>query len=115
MTLTLHGISNCDTVRKARLWLDQQGVVYQYRDFRKDGLSEAQLRDWLSRIDRDTLVNRRSPSWRKLPPEVRDNLDDNSAVALLLETPTLIKRPLLDNGTELSAGFSPEAWQSRLG
>lgn len=115
MTVTLYGISNCDAVRKARRWLEQQGIDFRYHDFRKDGINEEQVRDWLSRIDRNTLISQRSPTWRKLPEETRKQLDDDNAVALLLETPTLIKRPLLDTGSELSTGFDPQDWQTRLG
>ncbi|TVP54107.1 MAG: Spx/MgsR family RNA polymerase-binding regulatory protein [Halomonadaceae bacterium] len=115
MSVTLYGISNCDAVRKARRWLEERNIPFQYHDFRKDGITEGQIRDWLSRMDRFTLISQRSPTWKKIPQEIRDNLNDDGAVALLLETPTLIKRPLLDSGEQLSTGFDPEDWQARLG
>lgn len=114
MPITVYGIKNCDTVRKARRWLDQQGLDHHYHDFRQDGLSADKIRHWIDRLGTDTLINKRSPSWRKVPEATRNALTDNSAVALLQEQPTLIKRPVLETDTDVSTGFREADWQTRL-
>ena len=105
MSTTLYGISNCDTVRKARRWLDTQGVDYRFHDFRADGLDQATVEAWLAQLGWETLVNRRSTSWKALTPELRENMDDRSALREILAMPTLIKRPLLVRGATLEVGF----------
>ena len=103
--VTLYGIKNCDTVRKARRWLEEHDVDYRFHDFRADGLDEPAVREWLSQLGWETLVNRRSTSWKALAPEVREAMDDASALREILATPTLIKRPLLARNDELAVGF----------
>ncbi len=110
--ITLYGISNCDTVRKARRWLEQRHIDYRFHDFREDGLSAEQVRDWLEQLGWETLVNRRSTGWKALDPSRREAMDNVSALPAILETPTLIKRPLLDTGHELHVGFGPAQYQS---
>jgi arsenate reductase len=103
---TLYGIKNCDTVKKARLWLDQNGIAYQFHDFRADGLTPAQLNDFAARLDWSTLLNRSSTSWRQLSAEQQSDLTLEKALSLMLNTPTLIKRPILDTGDKLIVGFT---------
>ena len=103
---TLYGIKNCDTVKKARLWLDQNGIAYQFHDFRADGLTLAQLNDFATRVDWSTLLNRSSTSWRQLSAEQQRDLTLEKAIALMFCTPTLIKRPILDTGDKLIIGFT---------
>lgn len=103
---TLYGIKNCDTVKKARAWLDQNGVVYRFHDFRADGLSPELLQSFVERSDWSKLLNRSSTSWRQLSPEQQNGVDQAKAVQLMLATPTLIKRPVLDTGDRLIIGFS---------
>lgn len=103
---TLYGIKNCDTVKKARAWLDQNGVAYRFHDFRADGLTAELLQDFVERTDWSKLLNRSSTSWRQLSPEQQSDLDQAKAVQLMLATPTLIKRPVLDTGDKLIIGFS---------
>ena len=103
---TLYGIKNRDTVKKARLWLDQNGIAYQFHDFRADGLTLAQLNDFAIRVDWNTLLNRSSTSWRQLSAEQQSDLTLEKATALMLCTPTLIKRPILDTGDKLIIGFT---------
>lgn len=110
--ITLYGIRSCDTVRKARRWLDQHNIEYTYHDLREDGLSRARAGAWIEALGHDGLVNRRSATWKTLPAELRDNLDDRQALAAVLDHPTLIKRPVLDTGSELHTGFSPERYQA---
>lgn len=104
--VTLYGIKNCDTVKKARRWLDQHGVDYTFHDFREDGLERDTVREWLAELGWENLLNRRSTSWKKLDQATRDAMDDMSALAAIMDQPTLIKRPLLDIGHERHAGFS---------
>ena len=108
--ITLYGIKNCDTVKKARQWLECQGIDYGFYDLREDGLEPEQVSCWLEALGWETLVNRRSTSWKALAQEQRDNMDTHSALAAILEQPTLIKRPLLDTGHELHCGFSAASY-----
>jgi arsenate reductase len=103
---TLYGIKNCDTVKKARLWLEQNSVAYRFHDFRSDGLDLALLTDFAARADWNQLLNRNSTSWRQLTDTQKTNLTETAALELMLATPTLIKRPLLDTGGQLIVGFN---------
>jgi Spx/MgsR family transcriptional regulator len=108
--ITLYGIANCDSVRKARKWLAERGVDYRFHDFRKDGLDERQLRAWVAELGWEALLNRRGSTWRKLPESVRAGMDEAAAVRVMLEQPAIIKRPLLDLGGERRIGFSPAGY-----
>lgn len=110
--VTLYGIPNCDTVKKARQWLDQQGVDYRFHDFRADGLSASQVEAWIADLGLDVLINKRSTSWKNLDAAARDSLDENSAVQLVLDNPTLIKRPLLESGKLRTVGFKPALYET---
>lgn len=111
--LKLYGIKNCDTIKKARQWLDQQGVVYHFHDYRADGLQEAQLRDFVARLGWQALLNTRGTTWRKLDEAQRNACDNaDAAIVLMLAQPALIKRPLLDDGNQHALlGFSNESYQ----
>ena len=102
----LYGISNCDTVRKARKWLDQHDINYQYHDFRKDGLQAATVKEWLQKLGAEVLINRKSASWRKLDDLQREQIELGDPVPVLTSNPTLIKRPVLAIENELSVGFN---------
>ncbi len=104
--ITLYGIPNCDTVKKARKWLEANGVDYTFHDFRKDGLTKKQVQSWAKQVGWETLLNRRGTSWRKLPEADRENITAARAVTLMSSNPTLIKRPVLDLGDTLHVGFS---------
>ena len=103
--VTLYGIKNCDTVKKARNWLDLQGIDYKFHDFREDGLDSTAVSDWLQELGWETLINKRSTTWKGLSPEQRETMDAKLALAVIMEQPTLIKRPLLDTGKERHTGF----------
>jgi arsenate reductase len=103
---TLYGIKNCDTVKKAKQWLDQNGVAYQFHDFRTDGLTLDQLNNFTTRLDWNSLLNRNSTSWRQLSVAQQSDLTVEKVTALMLTTPTLIKRPILDTGDKLIIGFT---------
>lgn len=105
MTL-LYGIKNCDTVRKARAWLDAHAIPYRFHDLRGDGLDAATLNGWLQQVGTATLINTRGTTWRQLPESARHIDDTAAAVALMLEHPTLIKRPVLRHDGKLSVGFT---------
>ncbi len=109
--ITLYGIKNCDTVKKARRWLDNHTIEHRFHDFREDGLSKEQVASWIDELGWETLVNRRSTSWKALDADQRENMNDSSALAAILAQPTLIKRPLLDTGHERHTGFSEASYQ----
>lgn len=112
--VTLYGIKNCDTVRKARSWLEQHGVAYTFHDLRGDGLTVAQLQQFVARSAWQYLLNRNSSSWRQLSAEQRAELDEAKAFQLMLTTPTLIKRPLLVTKDRFIIGFEIEHYQTLL-
>jgi arsenate reductase len=109
---TLFGIKNCDSVKKARKWLEAHDVAYRFHDFRSEGLEPGKLQQWSRAVGWEILLNRRGTSWRQLPPEVREAVDEASAIDLMLKNPTLIKRPVLelDDGA-LHVGFSADNYE----
>lgn len=117
MTTTLYGIPNCDTVKRARAWLDEHGVAYRFHDFKKEGVPEAELDRWLKVPGWETLVNRRGTTWRKLDDATRAAVvDAGSARTVLLANPSLIKRPVVHwgDGAGVTTGFDPTEWASRV-
>ena len=110
MTVTMYGITNCDTIKKARKWLEAHQVEYVFHDYRKDGLTASQLSAWCDELGYDALVNRRGTTWRKLPDETKNNLDQATAKQVMLDNPAIIKRPLLDTGKERILGFSEQQY-----
>jgi len=104
--LTLYGIKNCDTVKKARRWLEDHSVEYQFHDFRQDGLNKKELCDWIEQLGWEVIVNKRSTSWRKLPDKDKELTTNSQAVKLLLANPTLIKRPIVQSSKFLLVGFN---------
>jgi len=106
--ITLYGIPNCDTMKKARAWLAEHDVEYVFHDYKKAGIDEATLRGWIDQVGWELLLNRRGMMWRKLPQEVKDSIDEASAIRLMLETPSIIKRPVLIHGDHIQVGFKPE-------
>mgnify|MGYP001251923939 FL=1 len=112
--MKIYGISNCDTVRKARKWLTENGVAHEFHDFRKDGLPESNLAAWEETLGWEALLNRRGTTWRQLPAEDRDTIDAPSAHRLMLAHPTLIKRPVVEADGLTMVGFSPDEWSGKL-
>jgi len=105
--ITLHGIPNCDTVKKARAWLDARGIDYAFHDFKKAGIERAMVDAWLRDLPWDVLVNRKGTTWRGLPDERKAAVTDAAgAAALMLESPSVIKRPVLVAGGRTHVGFS---------
>ncbi|WP_221799732.1 ArsC family reductase [Oceanobacter mangrovi] len=112
---TMYGIKNCDTIKKARKWLDDAGIDYQFHDYKKDGLSEALLDQWLAELGWEALVNKRGTTWRKLDDSLKDNMNEANARQVMLENPSIIKRPLLDTGSQKVLGFSADEYTALHG
>jgi arsenate reductase (glutaredoxin) len=110
----LYGIKNCDTCKKARVWLDNNGISYKFHDYRVDGLTLEQLHHFAASLGWKAMLNRSSTSWRQLSSDQQADLTEAKALQLMLELPTLIKRPILDTGNELLIGFKPEHYQSKF-
>ncbi|MCA3255667.1 MAG: arsenate reductase [Alphaproteobacteria bacterium] len=115
MILTLYGISTCDTVKKARAWLDSKGVAYAFHDYKKAGAPAAALADWVAEHGWETVLNRAGTTFRALPEADKAGLDADRAIALMLAQPSMIKRPVLDLGGRRLVGFKPDAWAGALG
>lgn len=111
---TLYGIKNCDTVKKARLWLESHAVAYTFHDFRTDGLNSELLETLESALGWETLLNRRGTTWRKLEEGQRDELDRDKAMALMLAQPSLIKRPVLVTAGKILCGYTPDDYTALL-
>lgn len=114
LTPTLYGIPNCDTVKKARAWLDARGIGYDFHNYKTAGIDEARLRGWVTELGWEKLLNRAGTTFRKLPEEDRRDIDADKAVALMLAQPSMIKRPLLDLGNCRLLGFNDAAWTETL-
>jgi arsenate reductase len=115
MAVTIYGIKTCDTVRKARAFLDVEGIPYRFHDFRVDGLEAGMLDHWIDALGWEKLLNRASTSFRALPEERKTILDARAAAALMLAEPTMIKRPVLDADGRLTVGFKQDQWRGMLG
>ncbi|MFP4640013.1 MAG: ArsC family reductase [Guyparkeria sp.] len=112
--ITVYGIRNCDTVRKARAWLDERGLEYRFHDYRKDGVPGEQLDTWLDRFGWETVINRRGTTWRRLPEAQRASMDTAGARAAAQANPSLIRRPIVEHDGGTLIGFDAEEWQEAL-
>ena len=112
---TLFGISNCDTVKKARKWLETNQHSHRFHDFRKDGIERQQVIQWVSALGWETLVNKRSTTWKTLDEQVKSTLTNDSVVEVILQHPTLIKRPLLELNGLYNVGFKETDYQQLFG
>lgn len=111
--ITIYGIKNCDTCRKALKWLDAEAIAHRFHDFRADGLAPEDVTRWVDAAGWETLLNRRGTTWRKLPDADKDGVDEAKATSLMQANPTLIKRPVFDLGGEIVVGFK-DAEQQRI-
>ena len=109
--ITLYGIKNCDTVKKARIWLETHKVDYRFHDFRSDGLSETKVKSWLKTLGIETLVNKRSTTWKELDDATKATFTESTAASIILTNPTLIKRPLLETTAATRVGFNATDYQ----
>ena len=110
MSITIYGIKNCDTMKKARAWLDGHGVAYDFHDYKAAGIGKEKLKAWSDQVGWETLLNRAGTTFRKLPHSDKEGLDERKALALMLAQPSMIKRPVLDLGSKLLVGFKPEIY-----
>jgi len=113
--ITLYGIPNCDKIRRARKWLSDHNIDYRFHDFRKDGLDKKQLSQWIKKVGWETLLNKRGMTWRKLDDETKNNIDEKSAMKIMLDNPAIIKRPVLEAGKILEVGFDEDRYRELLG
>jgi arsenate reductase (glutaredoxin) len=114
MTLTLHGIPNCDTVKKARTWLESRGTAYAFRDYKKTPPTTAELTDWTGKAGWEVLLNKAGTTFKKLPDADKTGIDAAKAIALMAANPSIIKRPVVTGAEELLVGFKPDQWEAVL-
>ncbi len=110
MGVTIYGIKNCDTMKKARTWLEAHGVAYAFHDYKAEGIGQTALEGWAGQVGWETLLNRAGTTFRGLPDADKQNLDQGKAIALMLAQPSMIKRPVLDLGGRLLVGFKPDQY-----
>ena len=108
VSITIYGIKNCDTMKKARAWLDKRGVEYVFHDYKREGIDKAHLQKWAEHAGWETLLNRAGTTFRKLPDRDKANITEKKALELMLAQPSMIKRPVLEAGKKLLVGFKPE-------
>lgn len=110
----MYGIKNCDTIKKARAWLDGRGVKYEFHDYKASGIDRARLEEWCRELGWEKLLNRAGTTFRKLPDSAKKGLDQRKAIVLMLAQPSMIKRPVLDLGGQLLAGFDAESYANAV-
>jgi arsenate reductase len=113
--VTIYGIKNCDTMKKARAWLDEHGVAYEFHDYKSAGIARGALENWTRAVGWETLLNRAGRTFRALPPKDQEGLNEKKALALMAAQPSMIKRPVLDIGGKLLVGFKPEGYAKAFG
>ena len=113
-SITIYGIKNCDTMKKARAWLEARGVEYAFHDYKASGVERATLEDWAREVGWETFLNRAGTTFRKLPDREQVGLNEKKAIALMLAQPSMIKRPVLEVGGALLVGFKPEQYEKAL-
>jgi arsenate reductase (glutaredoxin) len=109
--LKMYGIPNCDTIKKARKWLEANGVDYEFHDYKKLGVPQDHLKQWVKQAGWETVLNKRGTTWRKLPADIKDNIDEASAIKVMLENPSIIKRPVLESDNIMLIGFNESEYQ----
>ena len=114
MTTTIYGIKNCDTMKKARTWLDGHGVAYDFHDYKISGIDKAHLVRWSKAVGWETLLNRAGTTFRKFDDAAKQGLTESKAIALMLEQPSMIKRPVLEAGGKIMVGFKPEIYAQQF-
>lgn len=115
MTITLYGIPNCDTVKKARTWLDKRGIAYAFHDYKKDGVTAAKVKGWSKALGWEVVLNRAGTTFRKLPDDAKAGLTQAKAIALMVEQPSMIKRPIVEHDGGLLIGFKQPEWEAAFG
>lgn len=115
MTITMYGIKNCDTIKKARTWLEGQGIAYNFHDYKALGIDAVTLRGWVDEHGWEIILNRAGTTFRALPASDKQGIDAGKAVALMVANPSMIKRPVLDLGERRLVGFKPDAYAAAFG
>ena len=110
MAITLYGIRNCDTIKKARAWLATRGIAYEFHDYKTAGVERERLERWCRAVGWESLLNRAGTTFRKLPDEQKQHLGERAAIVLMLAQPSMIKRPVLETGNQVLVGFEPERY-----
>ena len=113
--VTIYGIKNCDTMKKARAWLDGHGVAYGFHDYKAAGIERGRLEEWARSVGWERLLNRAGTTFRKLPDDQKEGITGSKALALMLDQPSMIKRPVLEVGGKVIVGFDPATYQQALG
>jgi Spx/MgsR family transcriptional regulator len=114
MSITIYGIKNCDTMKKARAWLDDHGIAYDFHDYKAAGIEKSRLKQWSDELGWETLLNRAGTTFKKLPDADKEGLTESRAIALMLAQPSIIKRPVLDLGSRRVVGFKPEIYDKEI-
>jgi len=114
VAITIYGIKNCDTMKKARAWLDKRGVKYVFHDYKTAGIERERLERWTKKLGWEILLNRAGTTFRKLPDTEKNGVTETKAITLMLKQPSMIKRPVLDVGGKLVVGFKPDVYQATL-
>jgi arsenate reductase len=112
MRITMYGIKNCDTIKKARAWLENRSVDYSFHDYKSAGIDEPRLRRWAGEVGWERLLNRAGTTFRKLPDAQKEGIDEGRAIALMIEQPSMIRRPVVEAGGHLLVGFDPDRYAS---
>jgi arsenate reductase len=115
MAVAVYGIKNCDTMKKARAWLDAHGVAYKFHDYKTEGVTREKLEAWAKKVGWEVLLNRAGTTFKKLPDAERAHVTAKKAFALMLEQPSMIKRPVVETGGKVIVGFKPEVYEGVFG
>lgn len=115
MSIGFYGIPNCDTVKKARTWLDAKGICHDFHDYKKEGADKTKLMDWCRAVGWETLLNRAGTTFRKLPDADRTDINEAKAIALMLAQPSMIRRPVVEHPGGVLVGFKPDEWEAVFG
>ena len=113
--IKIYGIPNCDTIKKARRWLDSHNVEYTFHDYKKSGVPDKKLKKWEESVGWETLLNRRGTTWQKLDDKIKSNISAKSALKVMFDNPSAIKRPILESGKKLLVGFNEKDYEEIIG
>lgn len=109
--IKIYGIPNCDTIKKAKKWLTDNNIEFEFHDYKKKGITKSKLKDWCKEVDWETLLNRRGTTWRKLDDATKDGINKTSAIDIMAENTSIIKRPVIETGKDILVGFSIDTYE----
>jgi Spx/MgsR family transcriptional regulator len=113
--IKIYGIPNCDTMKKARRWLEANSIEYDFHDYKKLGVPENRLKNWVKQAGWEAILNKRGTTWRKLDDKVKNNIDEAAAIRVMLDNPSIIKRPVIESGNLLLIGFKQDEFEQLIG